>query len=238
MNTDKKTMLSFFNKDKVKRIVIPVYQRTYSWDKDDVERLLDDIIHCAKEETKRSHFFGTLFVEEEKGKEGEERRNQILYIVDGQQRILTISIILKAFELILKEKAVNQELQSEIAHYLSMSDGTGRPYICASKLDRLSYEKIISLKDERPISNLEKNRLKEALAISRVKIKEFIDNGGTPNQFFDGLNKLEIAYISLTKDDDVQTIFESINALGKELTQGDLVRNYLLMKINDESEQN
>lgn len=206
-----------------KKLSIPKYQRNYAWAKEDVERLFDDVKKCAENKNIKEHFFGSLFVQDFKNAEE-------VYVIDGQQRLITLSLFMKAINLVAK-KNKNKELDEKTWNNLYLKNEELR--INPSDSDSDDYKKIMGETNADTIDR-NKSKLTECFRIIYDEISSYAD---LDNLYGKGFKKLSIAYINLEENDDAQLIFESINALGKKLTQADLIRNYLLIAPSKEQEE-
>ena len=211
------------------QFVIPIYQRTYSWTIKECQQLWDDILKAGKTKDVSAHFIGSI-VYIEKGLYHISTKSPLL-VIDGQQRLTTVMLLIEA---------------------LARSLGNDEP------LEGFSAEK---LRDYYLINALEKDEKKYKLILSQTDKASFfskIGNTSPPKdhsiridenfKFFEeqlkktkketvcnGLAKLLIVDISLNRDhDNPQLIFESLNSTGRELTQADLIRNYVLMELEPE----
>lgn len=208
------------------QFVIPVYQRNYDWTIKECKVLLNDIKDAGK--LNREHFIGSIvYVDDHAPKTG----IQELIIVDGQQRLTTIILIyLRLYK--LAEKLNDTRLRDRMyEHYL------------INKYANTDEEKI-KLK---PTENNDK-ALKSIFLDNEFKEKSnIIDNYNffekeitdiNYETILDGLEKLIFVDMSLDrKEDDPQRIFESLNSTGLALSQGDLIRNYILMKLNSKEQK-
>lgn len=208
------------------QFVIPVYQRNYDWTIKECKVLLNDIKDAGK--LNREHFIGSIvYVDDHAPKTG----IQELIIVDGQQRLTTIILIyLRLYK--LAEKLNDTRLRDRMyEHYL------------INKYANTDEEKI-KLK---PTENNDK-ALKSIFLDNVFKEKSnIIDNYNffekeitniNYETILDGLEKLIFVDMSLDrKEDDPQRIFESLNSTGLALSQGDLIRNYILMKLNSKEQK-
>lgn len=208
------------------QFVIPVYQRNYDWTMKECKVLLNDIKEAGK--LNREHFIGSIvYVDDHAPKTG----IQELIIVDGQQRLTTIILIyLRLYK--LAEKLNDTRLRDRMyEHYL------------INKYANTDEEKI-KLK---PTENNDK-ALKSIFLNNEFKEKSnIIDNYNffekeitdiNYETILDGLEKLIFVDMSLDrKEDDPQRIFESLNSTGLALSQGDLIRNYILMKLNSKEQK-
>lgn len=208
------------------QFVIPVYQRNYDWTIKECKVLLNDIKDAGKLD--REHFIGSIvYVDDHAPKTG----IQELIIVDGQQRLTTIMLIYLRLYKLAKDLEDNRLRDRIYEHYL------------INKYANTEEEKI-KLK---PTENNNK-ALKSILLGGNFKEKSnIIDNYNffekeinsyNYESILDGLEKLIFVDMSLDrKEDDPQRIFESLNSTGLALSQGDLIRNYILMKLNSKEQK-
>jgi len=204
-----------------KHFVIPVYQRNYNWNKNHCKRLFDDILEINKKGYK-GHFLGTIVSIYDL--ESEKRE---YLIIDGQQRITTISLLLLALYDLLKKGDVKSNLNKEEIRdeYLinKYSEGEKRIRLKPVKDDNLAFIKLFESPDEHiPDSNITNNYNYFKDRVSKLNIPL--------DEFYRSIKKLVVVEIELiTTEDDPQLIFESLNSTGLSLDQSDLVRNFILM---------
>ncbi|MCQ2931406.1 DUF262 domain-containing protein [Helicobacter pylori] len=204
---------------------IPVYQRNYTWEEENCKKLLQDIISISQ--NKKTHFMGSItyilhLIDDEKSL----RKLQEFVIIDGQQRITTIMLLLKAME----TKIPNEEIKKEINIILNL---TGQ------KL-RLKPIK----KDKEAFDLVMQNRSHEIQGVSHIRnnykfftkeLKNYLNKGVRIEEIYNAFLRLKIITIGLDpREDDPQVVFESINATGVQLKGLDLIRNYLMMGENSD----
>jgi len=193
---------------------IPVYQRNYAWKKENCKRLLDDLnwLHDADKET---HFLGSI-VAQNTGYEN-------YWIIDGQQRLTTVSLLLLAMVKRLEEREEPKLAKKVLNKYLidDFESNDNKYRLHPIKHDFEDYKKLFQSSDNYAIrSNITENF--EFFYNEIDKIRDLED-------LFDSIGKLEIMALTLDKNDDAQLIFESINSTGLDLTDADKARNFLLM---------
>ncbi len=235
MEANAMKLLDFIGKSQEKQFVIPIYQRLYSWEKEQCKQLWDDIVKTGENDKIEGHFIGSIvFVHD-----GIYSNNHNdLLIIDGQQRLTTITLLLIALRDHLNdedeflEKFSRQKIQNR---YLINSDEKGdkkfKLFLSESDRDTL-------------LSLIDKDRKKPKEPSLRIEenfelFKEWISkNTGKLETIFKGLEKLMVVEISLEKGkDNPQLIFESMNSTGKDLTQTDLIRNYILMGLEPKEQE-
>ncbi|MFA4808157.1 DUF262 domain-containing protein, partial [Helicobacter pylori] len=226
MKAGEATLLEFFEQNQTNQFVIPIYQRLYSWGKEQCEQLWDDIIKIGGNDKMNGHFIGSiLYVLVD------DTHSSPLLIIDGQQRLTTITLLFIA----LRNHSSDEVKRKEIESYLinSNKDGDKKFKLFLSEPDR---DTLLSLIDE--------NRRKPSEPSSKIMenfklFEEWIrKNTDKLETIFKGLEKLMVVEISLERGkDNPQLIFESMNSTGKDLTQTDLIRNYILMGLEPEKQK-
>ncbi|WRC69516.1 DUF262 and DUF1524 domain-containing protein [Helicobacter pylori] len=228
-------LLDFIGKSQEKQFVIPIYQRVYSWGKEHCKQLWDDIIKTGGNDQIEGHFIGSIvFVHDGLYSTN---HNELL-IIDGQQRLTTITLLFIALRDYLNdedeflEKFSRQKIQNR---YLINSDEKGdkRFKLILSEPDR---DTLLSLIDEnRRKPNEPSLKIMENFKLFEEWISKNTDKLET---IFKGLDKLMVVEISLERGkDNPQLIFESMNSTGKDLTQTDLIRNYILMGLEPKEQK-
>src|SRR5690554_156747 len=206
------------------QFVIPVYQRNYDWTTAECKQLLEDIISVEKEE-RGTHFIGSIVYIHD-GIYSASDVNELV-IIDGQQRLTTLSILNVALYHFAKEYDLEQD--------------AGRVYnkfIVNQYVDNESYKLKLKQTDRnsKAYQALLSNEIDEFSEFSNV-IENYNYFRNTINEqnfktIVDGLKRLIFVDISLERGkDDPQRIFESLNSTGLDLTQSDLIRNYILMDL-------
>lgn len=228
MDAKATTLLNFFEENQNNQFVIPIYQRLYSWKKEQCEQLWDDIIKTGGNDQIKGHFIGSILYV----LDGIKHSDNALLIIDGQQRLTTITLLLTALRDHWSDKVKRKEIED---HYLINSDKDG------DKKFRL----ILSDSDKDILLSLiDKDRRKPSKPSSKIVknfelFEEWINkNTNKLETIFKGLEKLMIVYIALEKaKDDPQLIFESMNSKGMELAQTDLIRNHIVMETEVEKQE-
>lgn len=210
-----------------KLFVIPVYQRNYDWKREHCQQLFNDILGIINS-TQKTYFIGSIV-----SIHNDDANDWELVIIDGQQRITTLSLMLLAIHNLIESgaiKSVNPTLKEQIKdNYLvnKYSEEEKRIRLKPIKDDNQAFLKLFEGRPEYFIttSNI---TLNYHYFIDRVKGLE--ECGVTVDQFYDAIKKLVIVDIKLKRgEDNPQLIFESLNSTGKQLEEADLVRNFILM---------
>jgi len=213
---------------------IPVYQRDYNWQEKQCQRLFKDILQTGKNEKVSSYFLGSIvYIHDGIYGVGEKE----FHVIDGQQRMTTLTLLFLAIYFKLKgtilakdaDKIYNQYVvnpYSEKEIKLKLLSPEENLYI----LNKISHNKFNELE-----AFQDRNMLKNYLFFEKeLENLSFDDMKHLSN----GIEKLIYIDIALEKGkDDPQKIFESLNSTGLDLSQGDLIRNYILMDL-ERGEQN
>ena len=209
--------------------VIPVYQRNYDWRETDCHQLFNDIENILA--NKKTHFLGT-FVYTYDPTVGSA---QEYIIIDGQQRITSIVLFAKA----LYDLSDDEDLKADIrSKFIKHTTGRGLKNKCRlrpTEYDRKLFEKLMADDfDEKIFTPQEQNTaLYKNYRLFREKIS---DSTFTKEELCDAVSQLNIVAIML-KDENPQEIFESLNSTGLALTKADLIRNFLLMPLAYDEQQ-
>jgi len=226
MKATEAKLLDFLKKSS--QFVIPIYQRTYSWTEKECRQLWDDIVSCGSNDKIAVHFVGSI-VYVESGLSQVTHQAPLL-VIDGQQRLTTLSLLLKALEQAVGDgEPFDGFSQRKIKnYYLVNPEETGERHfkLLLSQTDKDSLTAIIT-DSEMPREQSVRitanyNSFKKWITESNVDLATLCK----------GLTKLVVVDIALTRDqDNPQLIFESMNSTGKELSQADLIRNFILMGL-------
>lgn len=207
---------------------IPVYQRNYDWSESNCNRLLDDIYGIMQSGDK--HFLGTIvFMAAKSG--GFALQEYI--IIDGQQRLTTLMLILKALSVVAE--SVGDDCYHEIEEQYLHNKYCDEEFKVKLKPIKSDNNQFLLLLEDKIDEMDEDTHIYHNFMLCKERFERWAERGINPSQVLDALTKLEIVEIVLTKgEDDPQVIFESINSTGLELSNADLIRNYLLMNADDQ----
>ncbi len=222
MKGDAQLLIKFFDGSD-KRFIIPLYQRNYDWKEENCEQLFQDLMKLHRSD-RRGHFFGSIVSSIQTGTEDR-------YIIDGQQRITTISLLLIAMVNANKEgliEATDAKLVEKIfKRYLvdEYQEDERKVKQKPIKKDMQAFDALLYNDKEHYVreSNVTRNY---DFFFDRV-----VHSGLTVDELFDAIKRLEVINIRLDEDDDPQLIFESLNSTGLDLSEADKIRNYLLMSL-------
>lgn len=210
------------------QFVIPIYQRSYSWGERECQQLWDDIIRSGRNADVLAHFVGSIVYV----KQGlyQATKQSPLLVIDGQQRLTTVMLLIEALARSLGDKEpVDGFSAMKLRNYylLNPFEAEERKYkLILSQTDKAS---LISLLDQMPRPIEYSIRVELNFEFFKDRIAE-VKNDLTSVCI--GLDKLVIVDISLSRDqDNPQLIFESLNSTGRELSQADLIRNFVLMGL-------
>ena len=226
MKATEAKLLGFLQKSP--QFVIPIYQRTYSWTDKQCRQLWDDILRAGSSDTIAVHFIGSI-VYVEQGLSQVSHQAPLL-VIDGQQRLTTVALLLEALARVIGDgEPVDGFSAAKLRHYyLSNPLESGDRYfkLLLSQTDNASLKAIIKNTEQPQEPSL---RVTQNFALYTELLKE-LKSDLTP--VCRGLAKLVVVDIALARDqDNPQLIFESMNSTGKELSQADLIRNFILMGL-------
>ncbi|EST41197.1 hypothetical protein N871_00790 [Helicobacter pylori X47-2AL] len=226
MDAKATTLLKFFEENQNNQFVIPIYQRLYSWKKEQCEQLWDDIIKIGGNDKMNGHFIGSILYARV-----DDTHSSPLLIIDGQQRLTTITLLLIA----LRNRSSDEVKRKKMESYLinSDKDGDKKFRLILSESDRDTLLSLIDKNKREP--SKPSLKIMENFELFEKWIRK---NTNKLETIFKGLDKLMVVEISLERGkDNPQLIFESMNSTGKDLTQTDLIRNYILMGLESEKQK-
>lgn len=212
--------------------VVPIYQRVYSWTEHECRQLWDDIVRAGTRADLVNHFTGSI-VYIEKG-QGTTTAEEPDLIIDGQQRVTTVTLLLAALAEHLdalpedeREPVMGFAPAKIRGHYLTNVYESGDRYfkLLLSKNDRDALKAIIN---RAPIPKNESKIPANYQLFKNLLVAPSTDLVDVCR----GLNKLVVVDVRLARGvDDPQLVFESMNSTGKKLSQADLIRNFVLMDL-------
>jgi uncharacterized protein with ParB-like and HNH nuclease domain/predicted transport protein len=215
------------------QFVIPIYQRTYSWTERECCQLWDDIVRTGSNDAISAHFVGSI-VNIEKGLYTVTSQSPLL-VIDGQQRLTTVTLLIAALAEALDKldekhrEPVDGFSPRKLRNYYLLNpeeEGERRHKLILSQTDRGSLTAIASNGKQPKERSL---RITGNFALFQAWVAAC---KGDFTAVCKGLAKLVVVDISLNRDqDNPQLIFESMNSTGRELTQADLIRNFILMGL-------
>lgn len=229
MKASEASLLTFLKK--AEQFVIPIYQRTYSWTEKQCRQLWDDIIRTGTHDDISVHFIGSIvYVAQDLALVTQQTP---MLVIDGQQRLTTITLILEALaRAVGEDEPVDGFSAIKIRHhYLCNALERGDRYhkLLLSQTDNASLKALIKNTEEPKEPS---QRISENFAFFTQLLA---DRQNDLAPVCRGLAKLYVVDIALTRgQDNPQLIFESMNSTGKALSQADLIRNYVLMGLEPE----
>jgi uncharacterized protein with ParB-like and HNH nuclease domain/predicted transport protein len=220
-------MLDFLKKSP--QFVVPIYQRTYSWGEPECRQLWDDIMRAGRNKDVSAHFVGSI-VYVEKGLYSVSSQSPLL-VIDGQQRLTTVALLIEALARYL---GASEPLEGFSANKLRnyylinpLEDGERKYKLVLSQTDKTS---LIALLEQHALPKEHSIRVQSNFEFFSKRVAE---SKTELEALCTGLAKLVIVDISLDRDaDNPQLIFESLNSTGRELSQADLIRNFILMGLD------
>ena len=230
MDARKANIYKFLSGDK--QYIIPVYQRIYSWEIEECKRLWFDIVDMQKK-NKNGHFVGSIVSITENDSPSDMSK---FTIIDGQQRITTLMLLLLALRdyafIYREEKSINwKKINNSFLKNLDEDDDSQYKLL----LTETDKDILISLIEKRPIDENLNSRLisNYNYFFSNIKNMDL-----SLQDIYEAIGKLQIVNINLDRtSDEPQVIFESLNSTGKELSESDLIRNFVLMGLDNKQQK-
>lgn len=214
------------------RFVVPIYQRVYSWGEDECERLWQDILRAGRRTDLVNHFTGSIvYIERDYGTTTSREPD---LIIDGQQRVTTVTLLLAALAARLEKLPENErEPHPGFAPkkirglYLTNEYEEGEDYFKLT-LSQRDHDVLKAI-----VRNVPIHKTDSRVAISyELFVKKLADPKLNLVDVCRGLDKLVVVDVKLSRGiDDPQLVFESMNSTGKRLSQADLIRNFVLMDL-------
>lgn len=215
-----------------KQFIVPIFQRDYSWGTKHCQQLWKDVIRVGSDPNVKGHFLGSVVYV---AAEDNAATIPQWLLIDGQQRITTLTLLLIALrdrmiELQGSGNSGNEESTPEALddYYLRNRYGKGdRRH--KLHLRRADHNTLIALLDGKEFPNATSERVRENFIFLRDLVTQ-----ADVQTVYAGIKKLLVVDVSLTRgQDDPQMIFESLNSTGVDLTQADLIRNFVLMRLDE-----
>jgi len=216
-----------------KQFIVPLFQRTYSWKRKNIQRLWDDILE-TKGNPKSPHFFGSFVTMPLDSSASKVSR---YLIIDGQQRLVTIYIFLSALRNRMNELNPEYDKKDEIDESYLINkfhqEEESKYKVVPTQADRSIFFNIIKGK----FDDNDNSKITETYNFFKKRMSEIEDFNELLALKDTLLLRFSIVDIRLERGDDPYMIFESLNATGTPLTQADLIRNYLFMRIKESNQQ-
>lgn len=220
-------LLNFLRKSP--QFVIPLYQRNYSWTAAQCRQLWDDLMRAGRDESINAHFIGAIVYVEGHGNVVQQ---EPLVVIDGQQRLTTSTLFVAALAKHFESKGVSELLGAfsakKLRKYFFNEDEEGERHfkLILSETDK---ETLLTILGNGSLSSEVSTRISENYALFQDLI---LQHHSELEAICKGLAKIVIVDVSLDRtQDNPQLIFESMNSTGLELSQADLIRNYILMGL-------
>ena len=218
-----------------KQFIVPIFQRDYSWGTKHCQQLWKDVIRVGSDPNVKGHFLGSVVYVAAEDNTATITR---WLLIDGQQRMTTLTLLLIALRDQMNQVQENGYVSDEVSspeelddYYLRNRHGKGdRRH--KLHLRRADHDTLIALLDGKDIPDAASERVKENFLFLRELVAQ-----ADVQTVYAGIKKLVVVDVSLTRgQDDPQMIFESLNSTGVDLTQADLIRNFVLMRLDESSQ--
>lgn len=230
MKATEANLLKFLKKSP--QFVIPIYQRNYSWTETQCRQLWADLMRAGRDDTVNAHFIGAI-VYVERGL-GNVVQQEALLVIDGQQRLTTSTLLIAALVKHFESQGIGELLEAFSAkklrnYYLLNPDEEGEHHfkLLLSETDK---ETLLAILQNNPMPAESSTRINANYQLFQDLISQ---HQYELEAICQGIAKLVIVDVSLDRaQDNPQLIFESMNSTGLELSQADLIRNYILMGLD------
>ncbi len=224
MSMDHENLVTFFQKG---RIVIPIYQRNYDWEKSNCKKLLDDTLEIARAgPDSRGHFTGAIIF-------ANDQMDHV--IIDGQQRITTVQLMLLALRDAIAVDAIRHS-NPNVTVKISLYTGEDESFLYPTGKDGIVFRKLFEGKMDKDWyeenygdTNIWQNYSYLVNEMSKLDI--------SAEELLGAIGKLWVVLIGLEKEDDPQSVFESINTTGVKLSDSDRIRNFIMMNRTVKEQQ-
>ncbi|MGJ8546657.1 MAG: GmrSD restriction endonuclease domain-containing protein [Sulfitobacter sp.] len=210
------------------RFVIPIYQRTYSWTEKECTQLWEDVYKAGSDESIDVHFIGSIVYIED-GLSNNTKRAPNL-VIDGQQRLTTITLLLAALaDAVGDEEPVEGFTADEIRETLLTNHRRSGDEFYKLLLTRTDRDTLKAIVGQLDLPTPKSDRIVENYDAFKARL---VAGEAVVETICKGLGKLIMVDIALSREhDNPQLIFESMNSTGRELSQADLIRNFVLMGL-------
>ena len=213
---------------KAQQFIIPIYQRTYSWQEEQCEQLWDDITRAGDDDKIQAHFTGAIVYIE--GSSYQVSTQSQLLVIDGQQRLTTLCLLIEALaRSIGSSQEVDGMSARKLRNYYLLNHEEEEDSHFKLLLTQTDKTTLTRLLEGKKLPQDYSYRIKENFRYFKEKIKKL--NEDEKKRLLKGLSKLTVVDISLQREDNPQLIFESMNSTGMALREGDLIRNFMLMGL-------
>ena len=210
------------------QFVIPIFQRDYSWTTEECEQLWNDIMRTSQNQSDTGHFIGSIVYV------GTGAAFNNLLVIDGQQRLTTLTLLLTALRDHIEEaKWVGENGSPTVAMVNAFflkniyESGDRTHKLVLRRADDATLKALVDGED------LNEGEASELLLEAYEWFRDALVDVD-PGSIYEGITRLSIVDVTLDRNsDDPQLIFESLNSTGVDLSQSDLVRNYLLMGLDE-----
>lgn len=229
MKATEANLLKFLRKSP--QFVIPIYQRNYSWTAEQCRQLWSDLMRAGRDDKVQAHFIGSI-VYVERGLSSVTSQEALL-VIDGQQRLTTSTLLIAALAKHFETQKLGELLEAfsnkKLRNYYLLNpdeDGERHFKLILSETDK---DTLLAILQNTPLPTEASRRITENYALFQELIAA---NQSELEAICQGLAKLVIVDVSLDRaQDNPQLIFESMNSTGLELSQADLIRNFILMGL-------
>ena len=231
MKTDESGFIRILDQNQ-NQFILPKYQRHYTWEEKHCQRLWNDLVKMQKE-NRNGHFIGAIVCINEGGSPTGVRR---FTLIDGQQRIATLFLILIALRNYMSSHLDNDSVSiGRINFNLTNAHEKGND-IYKLLLTGDDEKILIDLIDQVDVAKICEKTNSRLLSNYKFFTEKILEGELTPAELYEAVGKINLVSITLDHSDNAQAIFESLNSTGKDLSQSDLIRNFVLMALDNKTQ--
>jgi uncharacterized protein with ParB-like and HNH nuclease domain len=225
-----KTPLQLIISKPDQQYIVPLFQRPYSWNKKEWSELWEDMTSLLEDERdkRKTHFLGSIVT---MAVEQKPHGINKYVLIDGQQRLTTLSIFLLVIRDLTKNQQLSEKIQEQQLINKFAKEEDDKYKLLPTQPDRPAFQALIQQQAISP--KLEKNLIIQCYRFFAKRVKK--DNEEKLARIIS--NQLTVVSIVLDHDENPHLIFESLNARGRPLTQADLARNYFFMRIANHEQE-
>ena len=207
---------------------VPYYQRSYVWDEDNWSRFLEDMENVSNSE--KQYFIGSLILKQKPNTTGSKYGN-LRIVIDGQQRLTTITIFFKVLSLLKGNERIFRTFM------IDLSDETDEQEIAIhhNHIDKAAFERIVNLESMEDLHTYD-DKGKDITKSRLIELYDYFRKNIDPEKISSDKIKKNVHFVTIDLDseENEQQIFDTINSLGVKLTTSELLKNYLFDQYNEE----
>lgn len=237
-----RNLVELFSKDSYRKYRIPMYQRNYTWERENIDQLFSDLERLVHIKGAEKHHFGSIYMKREKEEEVNSIREEEFVIIDGQQRMTTILLIYLVMYRVSEEKQIKAKRESDVESAIMVDRNleTLRDYLYLEDGGELRIRMELNRDDNEALDEILEGDLAGSLNLKtnyRLIDRTIRESDYSVKNYIDAIGRLEVMEVRLAEYDNEQEIFDGLNAKGKPLNFGEQMKNYFLMGKEREEQE-